>query len=132
MSGWLHALSNSLSILGVTQGLVVDEAGAQLLQALQAWQHELVSDSTRFSRAEWRHWLAQQLDGYTFRDFGIDSPCYSRIWLAHAGAVSMRCCYWGADALHLPGTENGSVWFNDAVRATLGLPDTRSAPCAAA
>ena len=32
----------------------------------------------------------------------------------------------GSDAAHLPSTDNGSVWFNDAVRATLGLP-TREA-----
>ncbi|MDE2118809.1 MAG: PD-(D/E)XK nuclease family protein, partial [Betaproteobacteria bacterium] len=28
----------------------------------------------------------------------------------------------GGDASHLPGTDSGSVWFNDAVRGTLGLP----------
>jgi ATP-dependent helicase/nuclease subunit B len=28
----------------------------------------------------------------------------------------------GCDASHLPGPDSGSVWFNDAVRGTLGLP----------
>ncbi len=126
LGGWLRALDDSLSILGVLQGLAADEAGAQLLQALQTWQQELAADSTRFSRAEWRHWLAQQLDAHTFRDSSIDSP----VLLTHLAATRWRSfdavLLLGADASHLPSTDNGSMWFNDAVRATLGLP-TREA-----
>jgi ATP-dependent helicase/nuclease subunit B len=122
LSGWLRALDTSLSILGVLQGLAADEAGAQLLQALQTWQQELAADNTRFSRAEWRHWLAQQLDAHTFRDSSIDSP----VLLTHLAATRWRSfdavLLLGADASHLPSTDNGSVWFNDAVRSTLGLP----------
>jgi ATP-dependent helicase/nuclease subunit B len=122
LSGWLRALDNSLSILGVLQGLAADMAGAQLLQVLQTWQQELAADNTRFSRAEWRHWLAQQLDAHTFRDSSIDSP----VLLTHLAATRWRSfdavLLLGADASHLPSTDNGSVWFNDAVRNTLGLP----------
>ena len=122
LGGWLLALDESLSILGITQGLAADAAGAQLLQALQTWQQELAADNTRFSRAEWRHWLAQQLDAHTFRDSSIDSP----VLLTHLAATRWRSfdavLLLGADASHLPSTDNGSVWFNDAVRATLGLP----------
>ena len=122
LSGWLRALDNSLSVLGVLQGLAADEAGAQLLQALQTWRQELAADNTRFSRAEWRHWLAQQLDAHTFRDTSIDSP----VLLTHLAATRWRSfdavLLLGCDAAHLPSTDNGSVWFNDAVRATLGLP----------
>ena len=122
LGGWLHALDDSLSILGVLQGLAADAAGTQLLQMLQTWQQELAADSTRFSRAEWRHWLAQQLDAHTFRDSTIDSP----VLLTHLAATRWRSfdavLLLGADASHLPGTDNGSMWFNDAVRSTLGLP----------
>ncbi|MDE2310023.1 MAG: PD-(D/E)XK nuclease family protein, partial [Betaproteobacteria bacterium] len=122
LGGWLRALDNSLSILGVLQGLAADEAGVQLLQALQTWQQELAADGTRFSRAEWRHWLAQQLDAHTFRDPTIDSP----VVLTHLAATRWRSfdavLLLGGDASHLPGTDSGSVWFNDAVRGTLGLP----------
>lgn len=122
LSGWLRALDDSLSILGVLQGLAADAAGAQLLQALQTWQQELAADRTRFSRAEWRHWLAQQLDENTFSDRSIDSPVIftsltSTRWRAFDAVLLL-----GSDAAHLPGTDNGSVWFNDAVRNTLGLP----------
>ncbi len=122
LSGWLRALDESLSILGVLQGLAADVAGAQLLQALQTWRQELSADNTRFSRAEWRHWLAQQLDAHTFLDSSIDSP----VLLTHLAATRWRhfdaVLLLGCDASHLPGTDSGSVWFNDAVRNTLGLP----------
>ncbi|KXS33802.1 MAG: putative superfamily I helicase fused with RecB family exonuclease [Candidatus Gallionella acididurans] len=122
LGGWLRALDDSLSILGVLQGLAADEAGAQLLQALHTGQQELAADNTRFSRAEWRRWLAQQLDAHTFRDTSIDSP----VLLTHLAATRWRSfdavLLLGADAAHLPGTDNGSLWFNDAVRSTLGLP----------
>ncbi len=126
LSGWLRALDESLAILGVVQGLAADAAGAQLLQALQTWQQELAADNTRFTRTEWRHWLAQQLDAHTFRDATIDSP----VLLTHLAATRWRSfdavLLLGADAAHLPSADNGSVWFNDAVRAALGL-STREA-----
>ncbi|MDH4234194.1 MAG: PD-(D/E)XK nuclease family protein [Gallionella sp.] len=122
LSGWLCMLNESLSILGVLQGLAADEAGMQLLQVLQTWQMELAADGTRFSRAEWRRWLALQLDAHTYRDSGIESP----VLLTHLAATRWRCfdavLLLGGDAAHLPGTDSGSVWFNDAVRGTLGLP----------
>jgi len=122
LAEWLRALHNSLDILGIMQGLGADVAGAQLLQALKTWQQELAADNTRFSRAEWRHWLAQQLDAHTFRDSAIDSP----VLLTHLAATRWRSfdavLLLGADATHLPSGDNGSVWFNDAVRSTLGLP----------
>jgi len=122
LSGWLHALDESLTILGVVQGLTGDAAGAQLLLALQTLKQELANDSTRFSRTEWRHWLAQQLDAHHFLDSTIDSP----VLLTHLAATRWRSfdavLLLGADATHLPSGDNGSVWFNDAVRSTLGLP----------
>jgi ATP-dependent helicase/nuclease subunit B len=122
LSGWLRALDDSLSILGVLQGLAADMAGVQLLQALQTWQQELAGDSTRVTRAEWRHWLAQQLDAHTFQDSSIDSP----VLLTHLAATRWRSfdavLLLGCDAAHLPSADNGSVWFNDAVRGMLGLP----------
>jgi len=121
LSGWLLALDESLFILGVLEGLAADVAGAQLLQVLKTWQQELTTDNTRFSRAEWRHWLAQQLDAHMFRDSAIDSP----VLLTHLTATRWRSfdavLLLGADAMHLPGKDSGSVWFNDAVRAVLGL-----------
>jgi ATP-dependent helicase/nuclease subunit B len=129
LGGWLLALDESLAILGVLQGLATDEAGAQLLHSLKTWQQELADDNTRFSRAEWRHWLALQLDANTFIDRSIDSTVLltsltSTRWRSFDAVLLL-----GSDAAHLPGTDSGSLWFNDAVRGTLGLP-TREAQLA--
>ena len=122
INGWLLALERSLAILGVNEGLAADAAGAQMLQALHAWQQELATDSTRFSRAEWRHWLALQLDALTWRDTTIDSP----VLITHLAATRWRkfdaVLLLGCDAAHLPSADKAAVWFNDAVRDTLGLP----------
>lgn len=122
LCGWLRALHDSLDILGVVQGLAADEAGIQLLHALQAWQDELENDATRFSLAEWRHWLAQQLDAHTFRDATIDSTVLltslpATRWRSFDAVLLLGC-----DASHLPSADSTGLWFNDAVRAALGLP----------
>lgn len=120
LNGWLAALQHSFEILGM--GLAADAAGVQLLQSLQTWQRELASDTTRFTLAEWRHWLAQQLDAHTFCDSSISSP----VLLTHLVATSWRSfdavLLLGCDNTHLPNQEGGGLWFNDAVRVTLGLP----------
>lgn len=125
LGGWLGALHASLDILGVAEGLKRDAAGEQLLQSLQGWREELAQDATRFSRAEWRHWLALQLDCGTFSDTSIESP----VRLTSLAAMRWRSfdavLILGAGADHLP-SDAGSLWFNDAVRAALGL-STRAA-----
>ena len=122
LHGWLLALERSLHILGVTAGLAADAAGETLLQALHHWQQELTSDTTRFSRTEWRHWLALQLDLLTWRDTSISSP----VLITHLAATRWRTfdavLILGCDAAHLPSAEQAAVWFNDAVRDSLGLP----------
>ncbi len=122
LNGWLQALQRSLSILGVSEGLAADVAGVQMLQALHTWQQELAADKTRYSRSEWRHWLALQLDAQTWRDIGIESP----VLITHLAATRWRkfdaVLLLGCDAAHLPSADKAAVWFNDAVRDTLGLP----------
>jgi ATP-dependent helicase/nuclease subunit B len=122
LSGWLQALNESLEILGVTGGWRQDAAGQQLLQLLFLWQSELQSDTTSCSFSEWRRWLSQQLDLNTYRDVAMDSP----VLFTHLPATRWRgfdaVLLLGCDAVHLPAPVNAGQWFNDAVRATLGLP----------
>jgi ATP-dependent helicase/nuclease subunit B len=119
---WLQALHKSLGVLGIDVGLLRDEAGAQLLQAFDTWQQELAGDEGGYRYAEWRRWLAQQLDIQTYRDTGIDSP----VRFTHLAATRLRSfdavLLLGCDADHLPGAVDGGRWFNDAVRAALQLP----------
>ncbi len=96
--------------------------GSSYCNCLQTWRHELATDGTRFSLAEWRRWLAQQLDANTFRDTAVESP----VLFTHLAATRWRSfdavLLLGCDAAHLPAPVNAGQWFNDAVRASLGLP----------
>lgn len=125
LAEWLGSLRESLKVLGIDAGLQKDDAGVQLLHALEAWQQELAGDEGRYRFAEWRRWLAQQLDILTYRDSGIDSP----VRFTHLAATRWRAfdavLLLGCDADHLPSVADGGRWFNDAVRGSLNLP-TRS------
>lgn len=125
LAGWLDALLQSLRVLGIDIGLQQDDAGSQLLQALETWQQELLQEAGRYRFAEWRRWLAQQLDSQTFLDSGIES----RVRFTHLAATRCRCfdavLLLGCDADHLPSVPDSGRWFNDAVRSSLELP-TRS------
>jgi ATP-dependent helicase/nuclease subunit B len=122
LAGWLTALRESLQVLGIDKGLQQDDAGVQLLCALQNWQQELSADEGRYRFAEWRRWLAQQLDTETFRDSSIDS----QVRFTHLAATRWRAfdavLLLGCDADHLPSAADGGRWFNDAVRGSLNLP----------
>ena len=118
---WLIALRNSLDVLGVLSAWAEDAAGQQLLQLLGQWREELRQDTNRFSFAEWKRWLSQQLDLNTFRDMSVGSP----VVFTHLAATRWRSfdavLLLGCDAQHLPAPAH-SMWFNDTVRAALGLP----------
>jgi ATP-dependent helicase/nuclease subunit B len=121
LAEWLDALRESLNVLGIDNGLQQDEAGQQLLHALETWQWELQSDAGHYRFAEWRRWLAQRLDTETYSDSSIDSPvCFTHLaatrWRTFDAVLLLGC-----DADHLPGVADGGRWFNDAVRAALNL-----------
>lgn len=122
LSSYLQALHESLDVLGVLHSWRQDAAGQQLLQLLALWQAELDADTTQCSFAEWRRWLSQQLDLNTYRDVSVESP----VLFTHLAATRWRSfdavLILGCDAAHLPAPVNAGQWFNDAVRATLGLP----------
>jgi ATP-dependent helicase/nuclease subunit B len=122
LAAWQQSLHESLEILGVVRGWHQDAAGQQLLQLLSLWQEELQSDTTACSFSEWRRWLSQQLDLNTYRDMSVASP----VLFTHLPATRWRSfdavLLIGCDATHLPAPLNAGQWFNDAVRATLGLP----------
>ncbi|BBI98872.1 hypothetical protein FGKAn22_05650 [Ferrigenium kumadai] len=119
---WLAALIESLRVLGIDTGLQQDDAGQQLLRALEGWQQELEGDEGRYRFSEWRRWLAQQLDTQTYRDSSIDST----VRFTHLAATRWRAfdavVLLGCDADHLPSVADGGRWFNDSVRSSLNLP----------
>ncbi|MHB1590296.1 MAG: PD-(D/E)XK nuclease family protein [Sulfuricella sp.] len=122
LAAWLASLLESLEVLGLRQGLAQDLAGEQLLRLLACLQKELGQDQGLFSLSEWRRWLDSQLEAATFRDTGITSP----VVFTHLGAARLRrfdgVIVAGGDAAHFPGRGKESAFFNQSVRAQLGLP----------
>ena len=119
---WLERLRLSLDDIGVTPGLAADSAGEQLLELLERLRHELAEEPLPIAFAEWRRWLARELETATFRDRAITSP----VVFTHLGAAQLRrfdaAVVLGCDAAHLPGPDQATLFFNQAVRAELGLP----------
>lgn len=122
LAAWLASLLESLEALGLRQGMERDLAGEQLLSLFSRLQRELNQDQGLFSLSEWRRWLDSQLEAATFRDTGIASP----VVFTHLGASRLRrfdgVIVAGGDAAHFPGRGKESAFFNQSVRAQLGLP----------
>jgi ATP-dependent helicase/nuclease subunit B len=119
---WLESLHAALTEIGVAEGLAADSAGAQLLELLDGLRRELAEDRLAVSAAEWRRWLARALEGATFRERSIESP----VVFTHLAATTLRAfdgvIVLGCDAAHLPGPDPVALFFNQGVRAELGLP----------
>lgn len=122
LGAWLDQLDRSLAELGAATTLANDAAGQQLLGLLARRRHELGADDGSFSLAEFHRWLSRELEQGAFVDQQVDSP----IVFTHLPAVRMRAfdaaLILGADAAHLPSLSQHAVFFNQQVRAALGLP----------
>ncbi len=122
LADWLARLVNSLNALGAHDRLLRDAAGQQVLALLARREQELLPDNGRFHLAEFRRWLAGELERAVFVDTSIDSP----VVFTHLAATRLRdfdaALILGADAAHLPGNTSASVFFNQRVRRELGLP----------
>jgi ATP-dependent helicase/nuclease subunit B len=122
LGAWLARLHEALQILGVVQGLEHDAAGCQLLELLRTRSEALADDRQPFAFHEWRGWLNGEFETATFLDTAIESP----VVFTQLAATRLRrfdkVLVLGADALHLPGAPAVTRFFNQRVRANLGLP----------
>lgn len=119
---WLQALRDSLDEIGVIAGLAADQAGTQLLELLAQLEDDLADNPLVVDFSEWRRWLSRELETATFSDRSISSPV---VFTGLAAARLRRfdaVLIVGADAAHLPAPDSGGVFFNQGVRAQLGLP----------
>lgn len=121
LGGWSQSLEEALNALAITRPLCADAAGVQLLAILRQAAGDVADDSTQFTFSEWRQWMDQRLEQETFRDESIESP----VIFTHLAATRLRqfdgVILVGADAGHLPSKEAVSPFFNESVRAELGL-----------
>ena len=122
MGAWLTRLDDAMQILGISSGLERDAAGKQLLELLRKLSAGLADDRQTFTFSEWRAWLNAEFESATFRDDNIDSP----VVFAQLPATRLRrfdkVLVLGADTAHLHGGSASVRFFNQQVRASLGLP----------
>ena len=122
LAAWLEALADALSALGAYEALASDAAGGDLLELFAVRRAELQSNTWRVNFGQWRSWIARTLEGATFRpDDGRGPVVFT--WLAASRLRSFDCLVFaGADAGHLPADDPPGSFFNQQVRARLGLP----------
>ena len=127
ISQWLTLLNDSLIEIGIcnasgeASALQADAAGEQLLELLAHLHDELAGDNLAITFADWRRWLGRAFESATFRDRSIDSPVVFTFLAATPLREFDAVIIVGADAAHLPGTDKAAMFFNQNVRAELGL-----------
>lgn len=121
VSEWLDALEASLQQLGADAYWRSDQAGEQIWTLLQQRQHELRGTHLVLTLPEFSRWLDHTLQTAQFVDRQMDSP----LIFTHLAATRCRpfdaVLILGADATQWAPSGISTVFFNQAVRHTLGL-----------
>lgn len=118
----LDALRRSLEELGMWSAFDSDPAGQRILQEWQQLAAAAHHSHLDMHWLEFRAWLGTALERHDFRPATAGSPILlltleqARLG-QYAGLVIGAC-----DREHLPGATTRSPFFNDPVRAELGLP----------
>jgi len=124
-SDFLHALQGSLEKLGLSAEYGKDEAGSQLLDVLDGMRQALVHSDVRLGWKEFSHWLHRNIEQCRFRPLltggGVELMGFAESRLYRFDALIIA----GALREHLPGKIGTPPFFNDGVRAQLGLPGLR-------
>ncbi|MFZ0468640.1 MAG: DNA helicase, partial [Thiogranum sp.] len=119
---YLDALQQSLGELGIRESLATDAAGSQVLELLEELQQAAATSGARLDWPEFRNWLGRNLERATFKVPPTASPVrlltLEQSRLQHFAAVIVAAC----SQDHLPGVPPGQTFFNQRVRAQLGLP----------
>jgi ATP-dependent helicase/nuclease subunit B len=121
-SDHLTALYRSLEKSDVVTGLSADAAGSQLLAVLRPNRGTLGMRGARLTWSEFHHWLRRELERRRFRpplpEDGIDLLDLAESRCRRFEALVIAGC----TRENLPGVLAYSPFFNDGVRASLGLP----------
>ncbi len=119
---FLHALHDSIARLGLTRAWRDDAAGARVVQELELLQAAAETSTLRMTWLEFRAWLGRALEMYNF----VPPLAGRRVQLlnfAHSALARFDALVIaGCEQEYLPSAGQGSPFFNDGVRAELGLP----------
>lgn len=119
---WVEALRASLERLGSDDVLAADAAGERVLAVLARLERAAAGRNVRLGWNDFRTWCGRALEQEPFVAPGADASVVLAD-LARAADTACDCLILaGADSDHLPGGPGGTPFFNDAVRADLGLP----------
>ncbi|MDX1608800.1 MAG: PD-(D/E)XK nuclease family protein [Halofilum sp. (in: g-proteobacteria)] len=117
----VEALARSLQALGLDTTLAADAAGQRVLAVLARLQAAAASAHGRLQWRDFRTWAGRALEQEPFTPPSADTRV-ALVDLARAADTPADCLLLaGLDAEHLPGSPGGAPFFNDGVRAELGL-----------
>jgi ATP-dependent helicase/nuclease subunit B len=121
LQDYLTALRTVLDNTGLSLSLQNDAAGVLILQGLEEMQHAVQAQQGKRYWRDFRAWLGRNLEKSYFRPGNNQSPVellsLEQSQLQHLDAIILA----GAEQEYLPGVPARSPFFNDAVRAQLGL-----------
>lgn len=118
----IEAIRNSLLELGTWQALEADLAGQMVIETLNELGTATASFETQLNWQELRAWLGRHLERATFRVAGGSSAVklltLEQTRLQYFAGIIIAGC----SREYLPGSPSGQTFFNQQVRAQLGLP----------
>jgi ATP-dependent helicase/nuclease subunit B len=122
VNDYLQALDQSLEELGLHTSLATDDAGRQVLELLQQLQQAAAASTVQLDWQALRNWLGRNLERATFSVPSSASPVrlltLEQTRLQRFDGVIIAGC----SQEQLPGSSPGQTFFNQRVRAQLGLP----------
>ncbi len=121
VSEQVEALFASLATLGLDRTLADDEAGQRVLAVLERLRSAASGRRVKLDWRDFRTWTGRALEQEPFTPRADDSRVLLAD-LARAADLPAGCLILaGLDAEHVPGAPGGAPFFNDGVRAELGL-----------
>jgi len=119
---FLEALQKSLENLGLSASFENDDAGRELLTMLEDMKAAAAHGGMRLTWAEFHPWLKRHMEQRRFhppmKGSGIELMGFAESRLYRCDALILA----GAVREHMPGKISVPPYFNDNVRAELGLP----------
>lgn len=121
LSVFLQTLLNGLQQLGVIDRYQNDAAGLVLLDTFDKLKHSIKHSDPELSWYDCRVWLGMALEAQNFTP-PTNSSLVQLMTLEQAAHLQFDCIIFAAtEAQNFPGNAASSPFFNQAVRASLGL-----------
>ena len=121
IADFLKALSDSLQQLGVFQCYQNDDAGLVILKTFEQLKHSVSDSNPLLSWNDCRTWLGLALESQNFTP-PTSQAKVQLMTLEQSSHLDFDCLIIAAaESQHFPGVSNNSAFFNQSVRASLGL-----------